>query len=107
MEWSYSTPPPEPVPYPLAALQHGLDLAGGLYGEGMKGSSASKMAKNIHAFELLVGPYAVTHLRLSERILGAGGSLPEDGVHIYLTDTLESPHASPPGQFPLAAKEVA
>ena len=58
---------------------------------------ATEMAKNIHSFEILVGPYAVAHLRLSERIMEAGGSLPADGVHVYLTDTLESPNASPPG----------
>ena len=31
-------------------------------------------------------------------IMEAGGELPGNGVHVYLTDTLESPHAEPPGQ---------
>lgn len=92
--------------YPLTAIQHGLDLATARYGKGMEASSASKMARNIHAFELLVGPYAVAHLRVAERVMDAGGSLPEDGVRVYLTDTLESPHASPPGRFPLVAREL-
>lgn len=92
--------------YPLAAIQHGLDLAADAYGAGMRASAASRMARNVHAFELLVGPYAVAHLRLSERVVDAGGSLPADGAHVYLTDTLESPNAAPPGRFPLVAREL-
>ena len=92
--------------YPLTAIQHGLDLATQRFGAAMAGNTAAKMARNIHAFELLVGPYAVAHLRLSERVMDAGGSLSDDGVHVYLTDVLESPHAEPPGRFPLVAKEL-
>lgn len=72
----------------------------------MAGTTAARMARNIHAFELLVGPYAVAHLRLSERVMDAGGTLPDDGVHVYLTDALESPNAEPPGRFPLVAREL-
>ncbi|CAN5843558.1 DNA methyltransferase [soil metagenome] len=93
--------------YPLTAIQHGLDLATDHYGAAMAGTTAGKMARNIHAFELLVGPYAVAHLRVTERVVDAGGSLPDDGVHVYLTDAMESPNATPPGQFPLVAKELA
>jgi predicted helicase len=50
----------------------------------------------VHAFEILVGPYAVAHLRLTQQIVAEGGTLPKDGVHVYLTDTLESPFAPPP-----------
>lgn len=92
--------------YPLAAIQHGLDRAADTYGAGMKASAASRMARNVHAFELLVGPYAVAHLRLSERVVDAGGSLPDDGAHVYLTDTLESPNAAPPDRLPLVAREL-
>lgn len=92
--------------YPLVALQHGLDLAAERYGEGMIGEYATRMAGNFHAFELLVGPYAVAHLRLTERIREAGGLLPDDGAHVYLTDTLESPHATPPTQAPLFVKQL-
>ncbi len=93
--------------YPLAALKHGLDLVSEEYGPGMAAGYASQMARNIHAFELLVGPYAVAHLRLSERVMEAGGSLPGDGVHVYLTDTLESPNAAPPGQLMLNSRALA
>ena len=81
--------------YPLAVLDHGLDIVEGVFGAGMRAAKASEMARNMHAFEFLVGPYAVAHLKLSKKILDEGGSLPEDDLHVYLTDTLESPHAIP------------
>ena len=73
--------------YPLAILDHGLDAAEEMFGPGMRGPTASEMAKNMHAFEFLVGPYAVAHLKLSKKILDEGGSLPDDDLHVYLTDT--------------------
>lgn len=91
--------------YPLAVLDHGLDIVEGVFGAGMRASKASEMARNMHAFEFLVGPYAVAHLKLSKKILDEGGSLPEDDLHVYLTDTLESPHAIPL-QPPLVARKL-
>ncbi len=44
----------------------------------------------------MVGPYAVAELRISRDLLDRGASLPKDGSGVYLTDTLESPHAQPP-----------
>ena len=44
----------------------------------------------------MVGPYAVSELRISRTLRDYGSSLPNDGLHIYLTDTLESPNAEPP-----------
>lgn len=92
--------------YPLAAIQHGVDLAVQRFGHGAAASTATELAKNIYAFEILVGPYAVAHLRLTERIVDEGGSLPAHGVQVYLTDTLESPNAQPPGQLPLNAQAL-
>ena len=89
--------------YPLAAIQHALDIVEQRFGVGMVASKATDCAKNFHLFEILVGPYAVAHLRLTKLILDKGGTLPADGIHVYLTDTLESPHANPP-QPPLFAR---
>lgn len=92
--------------YILTALQHGLEQIARVKGPGMRASAASQAARNLYAFELLVGPYAVAHLRLTQQILAEGGQLPEDGVHVYLTDTLESPN-QPLLQFPFMYKELA
>ncbi len=90
--------------YILTAVQHALAQIGAVKGAGMRRRAATTAAKNIHAFEILVGPYAVAHLRLTQQILKEEGALPADGVHVYLTDTLESPHAIPPGHLPMMYK---
>lgn len=91
--------------YILTAIEHGLDQIAEVKGYGMRSSYSSNAAKNLHAFEILVGPYAVAHLRLTQQILREGGSVPDDGVHVYLTDTLESPNEPPP-QFPMLYKSL-
>ncbi len=91
--------------YVMAAIEHGLEQVAQVKGPGMRARYASAIAENMHAFELLVGPYAVAHLRLTQQILSEGGKVPDEGVHVYLTDTLESPHAQPP-QLPLLYKPL-
>ncbi len=92
--------------YILAALDHGLARVAATQGPGMRAQAAMVGARNLHAFEILVGPYAVAHLRLSQRVLAEGGTLPMDGAHVYLTDTLEPPNAAPPGHLPLVYKAL-
>ena len=88
--------------YILTAVKHGLDQITAARGAGMRVSAATTAAANIHAFEILVGPYAVAHLRLTQQILSEGGTLADNGVHVYLTDTLESPYAELAGHLPLS-----
>lgn len=85
--------------YPLAVIEHTLEEARA-YGPGMVPQIATGLAKSTHAFEVLVGPYAVAHLRISQAIQNAGGTLPSDGAHVYLNDTLESPHTNNPKGLP-------
>jgi hypothetical protein len=87
--------------YLLAATRSGLELVRARYGDGAVANRATTAARNFHGFEILVGPYSVAHLRFAQQILGSGGSLPDDGVHVYLTDTLDSPNAEPLGQLRL------
>ncbi len=91
--------------YPLAAIEHGLNLVEATYGPGMVASRATECARNFHAFEILVGPYAVGHLRLTKLLLDKGATLPTDGIRVLLTDTLESPYATP-SQPPLFARQL-
>lgn len=92
--------------YPLAAMQHGLDHITSVYGEGMVAGKASEMARNFYAFEYMVGPYAVAHLRITKILQDAGAILPENGIRVFLTDTLENPDADPP-RFALAERQIA
>ncbi len=79
--------------YPLAALGEGARRVRARYGDGAVPGRADVMARNLHAFEILVGPYAVAHLRLTQLLQQQGATLAADDVKVYLTDTLESPVA--------------
>lgn len=91
--------------YPIAAIESALKLVEARFGAGMLPAMATRCAQNVYGFELLVGPYAVAHLRLTNILAAAGATLPEDGIHMYLTDTLESPYTDPP-QPPLMAERL-
>lgn len=92
--------------YPLAAVQFSMDQVAAEWGAEHVAARATEAAKNIHAFELLVGPYAVAHLRLTKIIQDYGGRLPAEGVHVYLADTLDDPVAEPPSQIPLSLRAL-
>lgn len=77
--------------YLLAAIDEGLSEAIKQFGPGESAGRATAAASNFYGFEILVGPYAVAHLRVAQRILERGGTLPDEGAKVYLADTLESP----------------
>ena len=79
--------------YPLAVLEHAADTVQGRLGPGAVAGKMRSLADRLHAFEILVGPYSVAHLRLSQRLrdIGVGDKTPK----VYLTDTLESPYHLP------------
>lgn len=91
--------------YPLAAIDSALARVEAKLGPGAVAERATFCAHNVYAFEILVGPYAVAHLRLTERLRLAGATLPTDGLHVLLTDTLESPYSDPPHP-PLFGKKL-
>ena len=92
--------------YLLGVIEHALNRVEAEQGEGAVPGQATALANNLYGFELMVGPYAVAELRVSRALRDHGAELPEDGTHIYLTDTLESPHAKPP-QLPLFLQPIA
>lgn len=92
--------------YLLGIVEHALNRIEAEQGAGAVPGQATAMAANLYAFELMVGPYAVTELRVSRALRDRGGTLPADGTHVYLTDTLESPHAEPP-KLPLFLRPIA
>jgi predicted helicase len=59
----------------------------------------------MYGFEILVGPYAVAHLRLTQALEGSGAQIAAR-LKIYLADTLESPNASPPGGLTLTYRAL-
>lgn len=81
--------------YLLGIIEHALDKVADELGQGTTKGYASKLAENLYGFEQMVGPYAVSELRVS-RALSDKGASTSDSAQIYLTDTLESPDAVPP-----------
>ena len=82
--------------YLLGVIAHALGRVEAEQGAGAVAGQATTLAGNLYGFEFLAGPYAVSELRVSRALRDRGATLPADGTHIYLTDTLESPHAEPP-----------
>ncbi len=92
--------------YLLGVIEHALGRIEEEQGEGAVPGQATTLAKNLYGFELLVGPYAVSELRVSRALRDNEATLPTEGTHIYLTDTLESPHAEPP-RMPFILRPIA
>ncbi|WP_309753704.1 N-6 DNA methylase, partial [Novosphingobium sp.] len=101
--------------YPVAAVKHGLEKVRARSGPGAVPARARQMAENMHGFEVLVGPYAVAHLRLTQALEGAINAAKAEGepdeklakrLNIYLADTLESPNKAPPGGLDLTHKAL-
>ena len=92
--------------YLVGVIEHALGRVEAEQGAGAVAGQATTLAENLFGFELIVGAYAVAELRVSRVLLDRGAQLLSNGTHVYLTDTLESPHAEPP-QMPLYLRPIA
>jgi predicted helicase len=92
--------------YLLGVIDHALAKVGSQQGAGAVPGQATALAENIYGFEIMVGPFAVSELRVSRALESKGARLPAGGTHVYLTDTLESPDTPPP-KLPLFLKPIA
>ena len=90
--------------YLLGVVEHALGRVEAQQGAGAVAGQAAELANNLYGFELMAGPYAVSELRVS-RALRDRGAPPASTARVYLTDTLESPHAEPP-QLPLFLQPI-
>lgn len=84
--------------YLLGVIEHALAKVEAQQGKGAVAGQAQALANNIYGFENMVGPFAVSELRVSRALQDKGAKPSSTGTNIYLTDTLESPHAQPPQQ---------
>ena len=99
--------------YLVAAIKNALEKVRLRSGSGQVAPRAVHMAEHMLGFEILVGPYSVAHLRLTQALEGAmneglaNGEMPKaltGRLKVYLADTLESPNAKPPGGLDLTHK---
>ena len=82
--------------YLLGVIEHALARIEVEQGAGAVAGQATELAKNLYGFELMVGAYAVSELRVSRALSDRGATLPDGGMHVYLTNTLESPNTELP-----------
>ena len=79
--------------YPLAVLDHASTAVERRFGPGAVAGKLRNLAERLYAFEVLVGPYSIAHLRLSQSLRNAG--VTDKPPKVYLTDALESPNHPP------------
>ncbi len=82
--------------YLLGVIEHAMKKVEAQQGLGAVPAQATALARNIYGFEIMVGPFTVSELRVSRALRDKRADLPAGGTHIFLTDTLESPHTTPP-----------
>lgn len=83
--------------YPLGVLDQAARVAVEERGSAGPKQVAKSLAKNLIAFELMPGPYAVSHLRIGQRLAEMEGALtPPENVRVYLTNTLDDPEQHQP-----------
>jgi hypothetical protein len=66
----------------------------------------------LYAFELMMAPYAIAHMKIGIKLAETGYTFPEDGprVNVFLTNALEPAHEINPGlefEAPMLAHEAA
>lgn len=76
--------------YPLSILRS-VAKNPDLLGPGDVADRVSEMVENLYGFELQSGSFSVAELRITQTIEQLGGQLPENGLNLYVTDTLEDP----------------
>jgi hypothetical protein len=78
-------------------LEHAAHAAEAQDGPGAVAGVLSQVAERLVGFELQMGPYAVAELRTTDLLASHKASPPPGGMHLYVTDTLDDPHAAETG----------
>lgn len=91
--------------YLLGIVEHALQRVREIEGDGAIIGRAESLAKQLYGFEIMVGPYSVSALRLTRMMHDYGAKVPRQGVGICLSNTLESPHEKIP-ELPLLYKPI-
>lgn len=91
--------------YLLGIVEHALQRVREVEGDGAIIGRAESLAKQLYGFEIMVGPYSVSALRLTRMFHDFGAKVPRQGVGICLSNTLESPHEKIP-ELPLLYKPI-
>jgi len=63
-------------------------------GPGSVPGAITAVAARLVGFEIQMGPYAVAELRTTDLVRDTGAKLPPHGMRLFVTDTLDDPHAA-------------
>ncbi|MCZ4538375.1 type ISP restriction/modification enzyme [Gordonia sp. AC31] len=74
-------------------IEHVAERVAERDGRGAVSGAVSQLAERLVGFELQTGPFAVAELRATDLLTDLGASLPPRGLGLYVTDTLDDPHA--------------
>ncbi|MFE2493808.1 type ISP restriction/modification enzyme [Streptomyces scopuliridis] len=72
-------------------IERVAEQAGDRYGPAMAPDAISRLASRLSGFELQMGPFAVAELRTSDLLKRYDSPLPEGGLNLFVTDTLDNP----------------
>ncbi|WP_262401484.1 type ISP restriction/modification enzyme [Actinomadura sp. CNU-125] len=78
--------------YLHAIIEHAARRTGEEHGPGTVPQAITDLARRLIGFEMQMGPYAVAEMRGADLLRGHGAALPENGLRMYVTNTLDDPH---------------
>ena len=80
--------------YLQTILEHVARQTAQIDGPGAVAGAVTQAAERLVGFEIQMGPYAVAELRTADMLASHGATAPAGGMHLYVTDTLDDPHAA-------------
>lgn len=80
--------------FPLQIMERAAEQARNSLGPGAATESINSIARRLYGFELQTGPYSVAELRLTDLMKAHNATFPDDGMNLFVADTLEDPYAA-------------
>lgn len=80
--------------YPLQIMERAAEHAAQAIGPGASTEAINSIARRLYGFELQTGPYSVAELRLTDLMKAHNASFPEQGMNLFVADTLEDPYGA-------------
>lgn len=78
--------------FPVHIMERAAAQAGAEIGPGAATEAINSIARRLYGFELQTGPFSVAELRLSDLIRAHDAKVPDNGLNLFVADTLEDPH---------------
>lgn len=79
--------------FPVHIMERAASQAAAEIGPGAATEAINSIARRLYGFELQTGPYSVAELRLSDLIRAHDAKVPDNGLNLFVADTLEDPNA--------------